>query len=132
MSQHFDVVIVGGGTGGLTAAAHLHEKAPELTVGIIEPNEKHYYQPIWTLVGGGVFPKEVSERDQKDFIPPGMTWIKASVKEFAPDKDTLVTDAGDNITYGQLVVAVGIQINWDSIPGLTENLGKNGVGSNYY
>ncbi len=131
MSKKFDVVIVGAGTGGLTVASRLHEEAPELGVAIIEPNEKHYYQPIWTLVGGGVFPKEVSERDQSEFIPAGQTWIKDKVASFDPDGDALTLASGESISYGQLVVSGGLQINWGGVPGLEENLGKNGVGSNY-
>ena len=34
--------------------------APE--VAVIEPSDLHYYQPLWTLVGAGVFPKEESAR----------------------------------------------------------------------
>lgn len=131
MSKHYDVIIVGGGTGGLTVAAHLHESAPELNTAIIEPNEKHYYQPIWTLVGGGVFNKEISERDEAEFIPAGMTWIKERVDRFDPDANTVVLSNGESLSYGQLVVAVGLQLDWNKIPGLTESMGKNGVGSNY-
>ncbi|QNY49108.1 NAD(P)/FAD-dependent oxidoreductase [Staphylococcus aureus] len=40
---------------------------------------------------------------------------------------------GDNtvVYYDFLVVAPGLQINWSSIKGLKENIGKNGVCSNY-
>jgi sulfide:quinone oxidoreductase len=55
MSQHFNVVVVGGGTGGLSVAARLRNSDPPPSFAIIEPSQTHYYQPIWTLVGGGVF-----------------------------------------------------------------------------
>lgn len=130
---HHEVVVVGGGSAGLAVAAQLlnQKHAPE--VAIIDPSEKHYYQPIWTLVGGGVFPKEISERDQKDYIPLGATWIKDKVASFDPDHNSIQLAGGDSVTYDYLVVAAGIQINWGAIPGLKESVGKPGTGvcSNY-
>jgi sulfide:quinone oxidoreductase len=133
MSNHHQVLIVGGGSAGLTVAAHLSNSPNAPQIGIIEPSEKHYYQPIWTLVGGGVFPKEVSERNEADFIPAGATWIKDAVKSFDPKNNRLKTHNGKTISYDYLVVAAGIQIDWDKIPGLKESVGKPGTGvcSNY-
>jgi len=53
--SHHQIVIVGGGTAGITTAARLRNADPSLDVAIIEPSEKHYYQPLRTLVGGGIF-----------------------------------------------------------------------------
>ena len=130
---HHEVLIVGGGTAGITVAAMLRNKpnAPEVT--IVEPSEKHYYQPIWTLVGAGVFPREISERNEADFIPPGVTWIKDYVESFQPETNAVTLRSGEQHTYDYLIVAPGIQIDWDKIPGLTEGLAKAGSGvcSNY-
>jgi len=133
MSNHHQVLIVGGGSAGLTVAAHLSNSPNAPEIGIIEPSDKHYYQPIWTLVGGGVFDKEVSERNEADFIPAGATWIKDAVKSFDPKNNRVKTNNGQTISYDYLVVAAGIQIDWDKIPGLKESVGKPGTGvcSNY-
>jgi sulfide:quinone oxidoreductase len=131
MSDKFDVLIVGGGTAGISVAARLLNVANPPTVGIIEPADKHYYQPIWTLVGGGVFPRETSEHDMADVMPPGANWIKDRVEEFDPDNNTVKTAAGKTLHYETLVVAAGIQLNWSKIEGLPENLGRGGVCSNY-
>jgi sulfide:quinone oxidoreductase len=131
MTRNFDVLVVGGGTGGLTVASQLLEQQPGLTLAIIEPSEKHYYQPLWTLVGGGVFPKEESERNQGDFIPAGATWIRDRVETFDPEGKEVALASGERVAYDTLVVAAGLQIDWGKIPGLSENLGKNGVCSNY-
>jgi len=121
------VVVVGGGTAGLSVAARL--KGFDVT--IIEPSEKHYYQPLWTLVGGGIVSKEVTERAEKDYIPSGANWIKEKVAEFLPDENTVITESGKRIGYDFLVVAAGIQLDWGKVKGLPETLGTNGVCSNY-
>lgn len=130
---HYQVVIVGAGSAGLTVASQLMNTPNPPQVAIIDPAEKHYYQPLWTLVGAGIFPKEESERDQADFIPYGATWIKEYVDSFQPKKNALTLKNGESISYDVLVVAAGIQIDWDKIPGLKESVGKPGTGvvSNY-
>ncbi len=132
MSKH-QIVVVGGGSAGLSVAAMLLNKNSNLDICIIDKAEKHYYQPLWTLVGAGVFPKEETERDQADYIPAGATWIKEYVSTFDPDQNTVVTQSGKSVQYDFLVVTAGIQINWDAIPGLKDSVGKPGTGivSNY-
>jgi sulfide:quinone oxidoreductase len=133
MSEHHEVVVLGGGTAGITVAARLRnaENPPEVV--IVEPSEKHWYQPLWTLVGGGVFPKEESQRNEADFIPDGVEWIKDRVAGFDPDAKQVTLQSGKVLSYDQLVVALGLQIDWSKIPGLEEALAKpdSGVSSNY-
>lgn len=130
---HHEVLIVGGGSAGLAVGAMLRNQANPPGVTIIDPSEKHYYQPIWTLVGAGVFPKEISERSEADYIPAGAEWLKEAVASFDPDNNSLTLANGDTHTYDVLVVTAGIQINWDQIPGLKDSVGKPGTGvcSNY-
>jgi sulfide:quinone oxidoreductase len=131
MSNHHQVLIVGGGAAGLSVAARLRELDEPLEVGIIEPSEDHYYQPIWTLVGGGVFDKEISRRDEAEFIPDGAEWIQEAAAEFQPEENAVVTEQGNRYTYDYLVVAAGIQLNWDKVKGLAGNVGEYGICSNY-
>ena len=128
---HYQILIIGGGTGGITVAARLRNEHPNLEVAIIEPSEKHYYQPLWTLVGGGVFDKEETERNEVEYIPDGVTWIKEYADKFLPEENKVTTKEGKTYTYDYLVVSAGMQLNWDKIKGLKENLGKNNVCSNY-
>ncbi len=131
MERRHTIVIVGGGTAGITVAAQLKRKNAALDIAIIEPSEEHYYQPLWTLVGGGVFKKEKSLRKTVDYIPKGVKWIKDFVASFSPASNFITTKSGDQIGYDFLVVAAGIQLDWHKIDGLTEALGKGGVCSNY-
>lgn len=131
MNSKKRVVIVGGGTGGLSVMRNLRRKRKDLKLTIIEPSEKHYYQPLWTLVGGGIFPFSKSERNFKNYVPDDVVWIKDFVEKFFPDQNYLTTQSGKKIEYDFLVVAPGIQIDWTKIEGLADTIGKNGVCSNY-
>ena len=130
-ATHHQVVVVGGGNGGISAAARLLKAAKGTDVAIIEPSTKHYYQPLWTLVGGGDATKEATQHSEASVIPKGAMWIQDAVSEFLPDENAVLTSGGEKITYDFLVVAAGIQVNWDGIPGLKDALGKEGVCSNY-
>lgn len=132
-NQSFKLVIVGAGTGGVSVAARMMNsgqfKAGEIA--IIDPAKHHYYQPYWTLVGAGVYDKSVSERNQNEVIPSGTKWIQEYVDGFQPESNEVVLRNGETIKYEYLVVAAGIQIDWNKIAGLEGNLGKNGICSNY-
>lgn len=127
--EKYEVLIIGGGTAGLTVAAKIAGKVKSLA--IVEPSTKHYYQPLWTLVGGGVFPKETTERNERDYIPSSAKWIQDAVSEFFPAENYVTTRSGKKIFYDYLVVCAGIQLDWNKVKGLKETLGKNGVCSNY-
>ena len=131
--NHFKIVILGGGTAGLSVASRLKRTLPakDFDVAIVEPSSTHDYQPLWTLVGGGVCKKEESRRQEVNYIPAGAAWIKEKVATIQPDSNTIVTDSGKSITYDYLIVGLGIKIIWDGIPGLKETIGKNNVCSNY-
>jgi sulfide:quinone oxidoreductase len=131
MSDRFDVVIIGGGSAGLSVAARLAEARPQLKLAVVEPSARHYYQPIWTLVGAGVFEKEVSWRPTEDYIPAGAAWVQDRVTTIDPDAKVVGLESGRSLAYEQLVVCPGIQLDWHKIEGLEGNLGKNGICSNY-
>lgn len=129
--QYYPVVIVGGGNAGLSVMNYLLRKRPSLSIALIEPSETHYYQPAWTLVGGGAYNVEDTIRPEKKYVPDKVKWIKDYVEAFEPEQNAVVTRGGLRIKYDFLVVAPGIQLNWHKIKGLPEWLGKNGICSVY-
>lgn len=112
-------------------AAQLLIKDKSLDIAIIDPSDKHYYQPAWTLVGSGAFNIQDTERSESSVIPAGAKWIQEAVESFDPENNSLSTTAGHQYTYDYMVVAPGIQLDWASVKGLPEALGHDGVSSNY-
>ncbi|MEM1416529.1 MAG: FAD/NAD(P)-binding oxidoreductase [Myxococcota bacterium] len=129
--ENTDVRIVGGGTAGITLASQLLASDEPPRVTILDPANVHYYQPLWTLVGGGIVPREASRRTMQQVMPRGVTHVSDAVRSFDPEKNRLKTEGGRTFTYEQLVLAAGIQLNWDAVENLPDALGKDGVTSNY-
>lgn len=127
----YDVLIVGGGAAGISAAASLRKRRPALRIAIVEPNDTHYYQPAWTLVGAGEFDSAQTARRMADCIPDGVEWIRAAATRFAPETNQVTLSDGRHLGYRFLLVCPGLQLNWQAIDGLVDTLGKNGVTSNY-
>jgi sulfide:quinone oxidoreductase len=126
-----DIVIVGGGAAGGSVAASLLRRNQNLDIAIIDPADMHYYQPGWTMVGGGIFDAASTARPMVAALPHGITRIKAAVTGFDPDNNTVVIEGGKTIRYNHLIVCPGIKLNWNGVEGLSETLGQNGVTSNY-
>ena len=124
------VLIVGGGTAGITVAARLLRKG-YTDVAIIEPSDKHYYQPMWTLVGGGQAKAGPTERSEASVMPKAATWIRKVASEIDPEANTVTCEDRSTYGYDVLVVCPGIQLDWNKTDGLEDALGRNGVSSNY-
>ncbi|MBM4206749.1 MAG: NAD(P)/FAD-dependent oxidoreductase [Gammaproteobacteria bacterium] len=131
MAQHFNLLIVGGGAAGVSVANNMRRQNSSISIGLIEPSEKHYYQPGFTIIGGGAYTLKQVTKDEKDLINPSVTWIKDYADSFSPDKNSVTLRSKEDITYDYLVVCPGLQLDWDKIKGLKETLGKNNVCSNY-
>jgi len=127
----YEIVIVGAGAGGIAAAASLKARKPGLEIAIIDPADIHYYQPGWTMVGGGIFEAQETARTMGSLIPKGVHWIQAAVAAFEPENNAIILDGCRVVKYKRLIVCPGIKLDWNQIEGLVETLGQNGVTSNY-
>ena len=126
-----DIVVIGGGTAGIGFVASLLKRDPQLKVTVIEPSSQHYYQPAWTLVGGGAFDVKDTVRPMSKVMPRQATWIQASVSAIDPQSRQLTLDDQRTVSYQNLVVCPGLRLAWEKIEGLQESLGQHGVTSNY-
>ncbi len=127
----YDIVIIGGGAAGISVASSLMARRSGLEIAVIDPADIHYYQPGWTMVGGGVFDASTTAQTMGSLIPKGVHWIKAAVAAFEPQDDAVILDGCRVVKYGRLIVCPGLKLDWNRIDGLVETLGRNGVTSNY-
>ncbi len=127
----YDVVIIGGGAAGISVASSLQARRSGLEIAVIDPADIHYYQPGWTMVGGGVFEASTTAQTMGSLIPKGVHWIKAAVAAFEPQDDAVILDGCRVVKYDRLIVCPGLKLDWNRVEGLVETLGRNGVTSNY-
>jgi sulfide:quinone oxidoreductase len=126
------IVIVGGGDAGITISARLNNLLENPDITIIDPNVTHYYQPGQTLVGSGVWNLDDISFALKDFVPSGVKLIEDSAKALDPDNNQITISSGEVITYDYMVLATGLELNYQAIKGLKrEDLGTNGLASIY-
>ena len=126
------IVIVGGGTGGISLAAKLVKKHPDFEILLIEPASTHFYQPIFTLVGAGEYDYQKSFKPMKDCIPKGVTWVKDAVIKVLAKERFVELSKGEPINYDYLVLSPGLICDWEKIEGFSESMiGEHGICSNY-
>lgn len=125
------VLILGGGTAGIALAAKLRRMDSSLELVLVEPHDTHYYQPLWTLAAAGLATKEETGRPMKDLIPKGVEWLQDQVSAIHPQTHSVELSNGRSVSYDYLVVATGLQLDWNSVEGLKEQLGQHGICSVY-
>ncbi len=127
------IVIAGAGAAGLAAASRLAARLRGASITLIDARKAHFYQPGFTLVASGIKPASYVQSATSDYLPQGVEWIQAGVAEFDPEGNKLVTDGGRSVPYDFLIVATGLKLDYDAIPGMdTSQIGQNGMGSIYH
>ncbi len=129
-NEHHQIVVVGGGNGGISVAARLRRLGVE-DIAIIEPREQHLYKPLFSHVAGGTARASITVRPQREVMPKAVKWIQDAVTEIQPEADAVLLHSGDRVTYDQLIVCPGIQLDWDRVPGLAEAMKTPAAASHY-
>ncbi len=124
-------VVAGGSVGGLSVAARILRAMPDADVTVIEPNDKHHYQPGYTLVSAGVYDPEEVVFDQRSLMFPEMKWVRDSVKTFDPENNRVITRGGETVNYDYLIVGLGVQMNYNSVENFAEALETPYAGNIY-
>jgi sulfide:quinone oxidoreductase len=126
----FDVVIVGGGNAGISAAARLRRQGVT-NVAIIEPQSVHTYRPLLSYVGAGQATRRAAERTQRSVTPAGCTWLQDKAIAVDPTEQTVMTADGATLHYRDLILVPGLEVDDDALPGVSSAIDTDSVTSNY-
>ena len=112
------VVVIGGGFAGATCARALHQLGLKTT--LVEQNASYVSCPFSNAVLGGL--REIGaqtfsyEALQKD----GVALIAAKAQGVDAQAKTVMLADGTKLSYDRLVVAPGVDLRFDAIPGYDE------------
>jgi hypothetical protein len=129
-TSDYDVVVVGAGNGGLSAAALLKRRGCR-DVALVEPSPVHVYKPLQNYVGVGLGEISELERFQADLIPAGVRWYQTSATRVDPANNSVQCADGTIVRGADLLLAPGARINWDAIPGALDGLQNGRVCTTY-
>lgn len=114
------VVIIGGGAAGIMMAAYLKKWLNNPDITLIDPSERQYYQPGFTLIASGVYQADEVWKKQDECMPSDIHWVKDSVEAVDPVWNQVSTRNNGKIAYDFLVLTPGLQINWNGVEGITQ------------
>lgn len=115
------IVVVGGGAAGISVAARLNRWLDNPDITIIDPSEKQFYQPGFTMIAGGIYSADEVYKSQKACIPDGVKWIKDETLAIDPVLNQITTKNNGTVTYDFLVLTPGLQMNFDQIQGISRD-----------
>ncbi len=115
------ILIVGGGLAGMSTAARLTLKLTNPDITVVEPKKLSVsYQPGQTLVAAGIWDEDAIKYNRDDFVPDGVTVIEDKVIGFNPQKNYVTTATGKKLEYDYMIVATGLQLDFERIKGLED------------
>jgi sulfide dehydrogenase [flavocytochrome c] flavoprotein chain len=114
------VVVVGGGFGGVTSARTLRQLDPNLQVTLIEPNRVFTACPFSNDVIAGLRSIEAQQFTYDKVVADGVTVIAQAAMAVDPQARTVGLADGTSIGYDRLILAPGIDLRFDALPGYDE------------
>ncbi|MGB6364498.1 MAG: FAD-dependent oxidoreductase, partial [Thermoanaerobaculia bacterium] len=114
-----NLIIIGAGTAGTTVANHLQTKLPaDWQLKVIDPDQRHLFQPDLIFLPFGMQVPEKMERPRKSTFRRGVDWLQREVVAVDTDKRQVVLDDDERLSYDLLVIATGSHIRPEETPGL--------------
>ena len=114
------IVVVGGGFGGASCARALKQIDPKLQVTLVEPNRTFTACPFSNTVIAGLRSIEQQQFSYDRIAADGVTVIAQAATRIDPQARTAGLADGTSLAYDRLVLAPGIDLRFDALPGYDE------------
>jgi len=111
------VVVIGGGTGGATAAKYLRLADPSIEVTLIEANKEYYTCFMSNLVLGGSKTLDSIKFGYSGLAGHGVKVVHDVVTGIDAAGKKVMTAGGNTFAYDRCIVSPGIDFHWDKIEG---------------
>jgi sulfide dehydrogenase [flavocytochrome c] flavoprotein subunit len=118
------VVVVGGGTGGATAAKYIKRLDSSIDVTVVEPNETYYTCYFSNEVLSGERPIESIQVNYDGLKAHGINMVFDSATAIDPEKKVVKTAGGTELPFDRCVVAPGIELLYDKIEGFSNEVAE--------
>lgn len=126
------IVVIGAGAAGTALVNRLVERLEGAEITIIDARKEHLYQPGLSLVAAGLKPASYTVSQTTDWLPKGVTLLAEKAAAIDPVAKTVATEGGTKLAYDFLIVAPGLVLDYDAIPGFSlDMVGTNGIGALY-
>src|SRR6516165_8503938 len=114
------IVVIGGGFGGAACARGLRKINPKLEVTLVEPNRIFTACPFSNEVIAGLRGIEAQQFGYQRIATDGLAVIAQAATRIDPQARTVGLADGASLTYDRLVLAPGIDMNFEALPGYDE------------
>src|SRR6266849_1979466 len=115
------VVVIGGGFAGATCARELKRRDSRLAVTLVEANANFIACPFSNGVIAGLREMQDQQFGYDRLAQDGVTLSLVAATAVDPPSHTVTLANGGTLQYDRLVLAPGIDINWDALPGYGES-----------
>ncbi len=114
------VVVVGGGFAGASAARFVKKADPKITVTLIEANPTFTACPFSNGVIAGLRPLRAQQFSYERLAGAGVTVAIQTATGVNAQAKSVTLSGGTTLPYDRLVMAPGIDLRWDGLPGYNE------------
>jgi NADPH-dependent 2,4-dienoyl-CoA reductase/sulfur reductase-like enzyme len=114
------IVVVGGGFGGASCARALKQIDAKLQVTLLEPNRTFTACPFSNTVIAGLRSIEAQQFSYDKIAADGVTVIAQAATRIDPQARNVGLADGTSLAYDRLVLAPGIDLRFDALPGYDE------------
>ena len=115
------VVIIGGGFAGTSCARALRKADQRIAVTLVEPNATFTACPLSNAVIAGLRELTAQQFTYERVVADGITLLRASATAIDAQARSVTLADGTRLAYDRLVLAPGIDIRWDALPGYGES-----------